>query len=342
MADLSKEIANFREKVYKYFESEEFKLYIKSLTNDYFMTNYFEVFKNYCLGGKCLRAYLVSLGYKLAGGVEEQNVFLASVAYEIFETSVLAHDDIIDQSALRRGIPSMYKRLGDNKVGEARAITMGDIGFFVCYHILSNMKVPSKIIYNTMCLQSEIFLKTCCGQIKDIDLGTLKTYTEADVIDMYKNKTAYYTIIGPLQLGATLGGANKNKLLMLKEIGLKLGVLFQAKDDIIGIFGEEKTTGKSNKSDIEEGKKTVLTAHFSLSAQKHEQALFNKFYGTKKKKSVQIIKELLTNSGSLDYANKVCENNYNEAVKLIKNSTFDATNKKKLSDFAKFIFDRQK
>ena len=342
MKDILKEISEYRDKIYSYFESEDFKNYVASVANEYFMNEYFESFKKYCLGGKCVRGYLVRLGYELAGGTSPDDVFFASVAYEIFEASVLAHDDIVDQSSLRRGIPSMHVALGKGEIGMARALTVADTGFFLCEHILKNLNLNKKIILDCITLQNEIFIKTCCGQLKDIDLSYLKNYTESDVLKMYEMKTAYYTIIGPLILGATLSGASKKLIESLKEIGLNLGLLFQTKDDIIGIFGDEKKIGKSNKADIIEGKKTILTSHFIVNAQAKDLAIFNKFYGTNKKKSSEIIKELFIKTSTLDYANKQCETFYEKTKELIKNSDFDKQGKAKLLNFSKFIYEREK
>lgn len=342
MKDIIKEITEYRNKIYDYFESEDFKKYVASVANDYFMEKYFETFKRYCLGGKCVRGYLVSLGYQLAGKTSSDDVFFASIAYEIFETSVLAHDDIVDQSPLRRGIPSMYLSLGNGELGKARALTVADTGFFISEHILKNLKLSNKLILECITLQNEIFIKTCCGQLKDIDLSNLTSYTEADVLKMYEMKTAYYTIIGPLMLGATLAGASKSVLENIKQIGLNLGLLFQTKDDVIGIFGDEKVIGKSNMSDIVEGKKTILTSHFIANADAKDLQIFKKVYGTNKKHASQIVKELFVKTSTLNYANKKCSEFYENAKKLIKQSDFEKNSKLKLLEFSKYIFEREK
>lgn len=174
-----------------------------------------EAFKTACMGGKRIRGVLVKLGYEIAtahlprGRAHlEGGILKIGAAYEIFHAAILAHDDIMDQSETRRGKPSLYK-----KVGTSEAITLGDLGFFLSFKIISSS------------LFASIAMETAIGQLLDLK----KTNPEVTA----KFKTAKYTIAGPLQLGATLAGAKGKLIRDLGEFGESLGIAFQMKDDIL-------------------------------------------------------------------------------------------------------------
>ncbi len=171
-------------------------------------------FKESCQGGKRIRGVLVKLGYEVGSSKFKvqssklKEVLRVSAAYEIFHAAILAHDDIMDQSPRRRNQPSLYK-----KVGVSEAITLGDLGFFLAMKIISNA------------LFVKIALDTAIGQLLDLK--------KANSLITARFKTAGYTIAGPLQLGASLAGANSKLLKLLGQFGEDLGIAFQIRDDIL-------------------------------------------------------------------------------------------------------------
>lgn len=183
-----------------------------------------------CKGGKRLRGELVILGYKIGNRQQATGKDIAKVAaaYEIMHSSILAHDDIIDQSPLRRGQPSLYKA-----VGMEQAITLADLGFFLAIRIISESKFPEKEKNEALKLFSQTMIQTAFGQMLDIQHG--------DVATVRKLKTAKYTVAGPLQLGAVLAGG---KLDLLDQFGTNLGIAFQIRDDILD--GEAKAQDLAN------------------------------------------------------------------------------------------------
>lgn len=170
-----------------------------------------------CYGGKRIRGNLVLLGYKLAAGKQNREVLKVAAAYEIMHSSILAHDDIIDQSFTRRGKPSLYK-----SVGIEQTITLADLGFFLAIRIIAESKFPEKLKNQALRIFSQTMVDTAIGQMLDIQKGDRAT--------IMRFKTAKYTVSGPLLLGATLAGG---KLDQLDQFGIYLGVAFQIKDDIL-------------------------------------------------------------------------------------------------------------
>lgn len=170
-----------------------------------------------CQGGKRIRGVLVNLGYQLAGGKKTDQILLVSAALEILHTSILIHDDIIDESELRRGQPSLFKT-----IGAYQALTAGDLGFFLAFKIISESSFSNK--NQALTILSKIMVDTVLGQLLDIQKQNPELIA--------KLKTAQYTILGPLTIGAILAG--KDELTRpLKIFGENLGIAYQIKDDIL-------------------------------------------------------------------------------------------------------------
>lgn len=247
--------------------------------NHSFMKKYIDAFNEHMNGGKRLRAFLVILGYNLAGRETDNDIITASLSYEFFQNGILMHDDIIDKSTLRRGRPSMYAALGNNQAGISKAICLGDVGIVAAYDALTLTNFDSSLKLRAVANQSKVFKITIAGELKDIELSYDDEYSLADILTMYEMKTSWYTFTGPLQLGAILGGGNETLLADLENLGRLMGIAFQIKDDITGIYGNVQDAGKSNLSDIEEGKKTVLTSYFRDKASDDEMKEFDSVYG---------------------------------------------------------------
>lgn len=189
-------------------ELQSFKKTIK----DKKLVSLFDQFVLSCSGGKRIRGVLVKIGYEIAGGKGSLEIYKAACAFEIFQTAILAHDDIIDQSPMRRGRPSLYK-----SVGTSQAITLADIGFFLANTLITDAKALN--FFN------RAMVNTGLGQLLDIN--------NSHSIQAYELKTAWYTFIAPLSLGAILGGADEKLLKDLEVFGKNLGVAYQIQDDIL-------------------------------------------------------------------------------------------------------------
>lgn len=173
-----------------------------------------------CKGGKRIRGALTMLGYEIAGNYSRDEIIKVAAAYEILHSAILAHDDIMDQSQIRRGKPSLHKR-----VGVSKAITLADYGFFLAMKIISESKFPDKYKNNALNLFAQVMMDTAVGQIMDLE--------GLDKIATAKLKTARYTISGPLKLGAILAGSKPDLLDKLDQFGENLGIAYQIQDDIL-------------------------------------------------------------------------------------------------------------
>lgn len=262
-------------------------------------------------GGKRLRGALVKLGYELAGGTPTLNISKPAAAFEIFQTAILAHDDIIDESPLRRGKPTIYKALGENHYAISQTICLGDLGFFLAEKLIEESNFPTERRVEALASFIETMLQTGLGQMLDVELPNIEARKkETDIMSVFRLKTARYTLVGPLHLGALLAGADDKMLGNLTRFGENLGVAFQIQDDILGVFGDEKTLGKSVTSDIEEGKVTLLYLYALENGGREE---LEEIYGGKVGvDGLEKARQIFIKTGALEYS----QNKAQELVKL--------------------------
>lgn len=342
------DINEYRNKLIEFLDSDTFNSLLKDVSDSSFQ-HYLDYFTNFVKSGKCMRGFLVKLGYDIATNFADtkvtNDILIASLCYEIFETAILAHDDIIDNSPLRRNRDSMFVALGNNHTGLSRAICMGDYGIMLSSFLIQFTTFDNETKLKAMKAQSEVYLKTVIGELKDVDITDERQFSEKNIMDMYYYKTALYSIIGPLSFGATLGNASSNLIKSIYEIGKYLGYSYQIKDDMLGIFSEFKDTGKTTMLDINEGKSTILVSMFMKFATNEDKASFLSCYGkggnTTSEDILNII-SLFEKYNILQKTEEVLKENIEFAYKKINESNISSNTQNELMDFATYLFTRKK
>ena len=202
------------------------------------------------LGGKRLRP-LLACAAAAAFTPEWQRALPVAVAVEIFHNFTLLHDDLMDRSPLRRGQETVYRRWGDNT-----AILSGDAMSIEAYAALS--EVEDKSLLSLLLPRfSQMALEVCVGQQYDMEFETRTTVRVEEYMEMIRLKTS--VLLGSsLELGALVGGATEEQARSLYEVGIQLGLAFQIQDDLLDVYGDEKTFGKPIGGDIINAKKTLL------------------------------------------------------------------------------------
>jgi geranylgeranyl pyrophosphate synthase len=297
-----------------------------------------------CENGKRLRGVLVRLGYNLVKK-ETDKIFFPAIAYEIFQTAILAHDDIIDRSPLRRGRPSLFMSLGGNHYGISQAISLGDLGLFLSNKIIADSDFETELKNAAMSSLINTQYKTCIGEILDIELPChLNNISCEDILAIYEYKTAYYTIIGPLQLGALLANGDEDLINKIEIFGKYLGIAFQIKDDILDIFGEKKYTGKATESDIEEGKITLLMFYANEKADIDQKKTLTQFYGKKNLQEHEIssIKDVFHKTKALEKCEEIIKEYSNKAKEQVDLMIIADDKKNMLYSLCDFLVDRKK
>ncbi len=226
-------------------------------------------------GGKRIRAALVDIGYQAAGGENRERILKPAIAMELLHAFFLVHDDIMDRSDLRRGQPTVHRvykskylkllkdsgHIDDEHFAESMAILAGDMCCAMAYRALTESDFPSAQLIRATQTMHTMVDETVVGQILDILTPIKGMVGENEVMKIHRFKTACYTFRGPLQLGMVFAGASDEKLETISQYAMPIGIAFQIKDDLLGVFGTEAEVGKSVTSDLEEGKETLLTVY---------------------------------------------------------------------------------
>ncbi|MGO1548724.1 MAG: polyprenyl synthetase family protein [Nesterenkonia sp.] len=230
-------------------------------------------------GGKKLRPVLAWIGWRAAGGGADQAaVERLGVALELFQAAALIHDDVIDRSATRRGRPSTHRRFsslhaqhgfaGDAEhFGTAAAILTGDLAlswaaeaFDLAEQLASAPSSSARGTFRTM--HTEVITGQYLDVLSEVaadDADEAAAAARARAVLTYKS--AKYSTEYPVTLGCSLTGADADLQAALARAALPVGVAFQLRDDLLGVFGDPATTGKPVGDDLREGKRTELVAY---------------------------------------------------------------------------------
>lgn len=308
-----------------------------------FIKSSLEELKRLSQGGKKVRGYLVKLGQILCGIDDDSYVDLAA-ALEIFQTAILIHDDIIDEADKRRGMETINAKY-EGHFGIAKGICIGDMGFFISYKIISELNINSDVKAEIMKIYARTVYNTVNGEITDVelplqDINYHKNMEEKIIYDIYVNKTAWYTIIGPLLIGASSVGIDKDKKEKIIEAGTNLGIAFQIKDDLLGLYSDVLILGKTL-NDIKEGKQTIIYKYAIDNANDKELDIIKKYYGSPNLtiEENKIITDLFEKIGAKANAEKLVEKYTNKGIKIMEE--LDLYNKDLFIDFAHYLLKRK-
>lgn len=230
----------------------------------------------FALQGKMIRGCLVPLGFALRGsGVSfteaPECAIQAGAAMELFQSGLLVHDDIMDRDLTRRGSPTIFRQYAEAAsrentadaahVGEALGICAGDVAYFLAFEILAGLEAAPEAHRAILSLCSRELAAVGIAQMQDVAWGAPgAAASDEEILKMYAHKTGRYSFSLPLMVGGLLAGASPALLGRLEEAGEAIGVLFQIRDDELGLFGDERELGKPVGSDVREGKKTLYYA----------------------------------------------------------------------------------
>ena len=220
-------------------------------------------------GGKRLRPAFVWWGYRAAAGHTDAEVLKPAGAVELLHTFALIHDDIMDRSATRRGLPAVHTALRDHHVdaglsgdpewfGVGGGILAGDMVFVWADMLFEAARLEHRAMARARRVFAQLRAEVMAGQYLDLRLSGLPAASEADSLRVSLLKSGRYTVTRPLQMGAALGGTDPDLDRTLSTFGDAVGVAFQLRDDVLGLLGDPDTTGKGSLEDIREGKRTML------------------------------------------------------------------------------------
>lgn len=233
----------------------------------------FDAARSSLSGGKRLRPAFAYWGWRAAGGnpTKAEQMMVAASAVELVHASALVHDDVMDDSASRRGGLAAHRAFSQLRrssvgpdsaalFGRSAAILLGDLLLSWSDELLGSSDLRAKALARGRVYFNRLRTEVVAGQYLDVLAQTSSRSTAADAMRVVRYKSAKYTVERPLQFGAAIAKADKGLLAALSSYGIPLGEAFQLRDDVLGVFGEERLTGKPSGDDIREGKRTLLMA----------------------------------------------------------------------------------
>jgi len=306
-------------------------------------------------GGKRIRPFLFYFSYRIFGGEQLEEIRSLSVALELIQAFALIHDDVMDKSILRRNqatihfsISQQYKDIIGSELashfGLSQAILLGDLVFAYAWELISlNRSFFQAENYSGFSsLFSKMLEEVIWGQQLDITASNFHLLDRKLHKKIMYYKSACYTIVRPLQLGAILSGIDTKTLSILEKIGRKIGMAFQAKDDILSLIGKEKIIGKSIDIDIKEKKITFPLVEAYYYSQENKN-IIEKIFKKKNlsRDDVVEIKTLLVNPKIVEKTSNFIKKNTQEAYPLVEQLPIDKKDKANFLSFLDYLTTRK-
>jgi len=298
-------------------------------------------------GGKRLRARFCHAGWRAvarfhdSGADETEALWDVCTALEIFQSAALVHDDLIDNSDTRRGRPAAHRALeashrtaawsGDAEAfGRASAILLGDLLVAWSDDLLESAldgqpharAVRSEYARMRRDVTTGQFLDIAEESAWSVNDGSLHAERALRVASL---KSARYSIEQPLVLGGALSGAAPDQMAALRRFGHPVGMAFQLRDDVLGVFGDASLTGKPTGDDLREGKRTVLVALTRQALDTSARNLLDEMLGDPDltPEQVSFLQATITESGALDRVEQMIADYAREADRALSGARLD-------------------
>jgi geranylgeranyl diphosphate synthase, type I len=290
----------------------------------------------------------------------EAMVGIAS-ALEMFHAAALVHDDLLDQSDTRRGQPAIHKRFeslhknshwagSKERFGIAGSVLVGDLMLGWSSEIFGNalLKAPSNEIALASRKEfSKMRVEVMAGQYLDIvEENAAITRPVEDAVGRANKvilyKSAKYSIEAPLLIGAAFAGANSEQLRQLSNFGVPLGMAFQLRDDVLGVFGDPAITGKPAGDDLREGKRTVLIGYTRETLSSSVGRLFDEMLSSRELTEEQIafLQQTIIGSGALEKVERTISELASNAMSALAGLGLDSTATAHLKTMAEKVINR--
>ena len=289
-------------------------------------------------GGKRIRPTLAFLCCNAVGG-NSQKIIKPAAIIELFHNFTLIHDDIEDNSDMRRGEPTLHKIYGIPV-----ALNSGDAFYTSIWQAILDLELKEKDKISLAKLYGSAFRRVVEGQGIELNWHIKNNFdiSENDYLNMISGKTA--ALLGlSCELGAYLGGANKSNTNSLKSAGEYLGFSFQIKDDVLNLTGDFEKYKKEIGGDISEGKRTLMIIHALKNANEQEKRFIKEILSSHSKNQDDLnrVISIIKDTGAIIYANKKAEEFKSKAFKII-NDLKDSQAKNALNQLAEYVINRER
>jgi geranylgeranyl diphosphate synthase type I len=316
-------------------------------------------------GGKRLRAAFCYWYYRAHGGSADDEAARTAVvrtgaALELFQAAALLHDDVMDASDTRRGLPTAHRAFEARhavagwagepaRFGTSAAILLGDLCLVGCQRELREAlePLPSTIVSDARALFDAMQTEVIVGQYLDVLVqaepwGVDPAADEQRARTVIRAKSARYSVEHPLALGAVLAGAGPDQVAAIRAAGLPLGEAFQLRDDVLGVFGDPEVTGKPAGDDLREGKRTVLMARTMAGVDPTQRELVASRLGDPAldADAVAALRAAIVASGALTAVESTIDALTTTALEALERTPLDEPGRSMLTDLARAAVDR--
>jgi geranylgeranyl diphosphate synthase, type I len=299
--------------------------------------------------GKRLRPAFCYWGWRAAGGGDCAQIHAAAAAIELLHASALVHDDVMDDSDTRRGRPSVHRRFaklhaaagwrgGADQFGTGAAILIGDLLLAWTDQLYQASGLPPEALRRGQPVLDSMRAEVICGQYLDLLEQSAGDGTVDSALRVVRYKSAKYTVERPLQLGVALAGPADPApvLAACAGYGLAVGVAFQLRDDLLGVFGDPAQTGKPAGDDLREGKRTVLVAIGRQRASAGQRELLDRFLGDRllDEDGAGQIRAILTQTGAVAECEQMIDSCVTEGLAALADAPVTGQARQALAELA--------
>jgi geranylgeranyl diphosphate synthase type I len=297
--------------------------------------------------GKRLRPAFCYWGWRAAGGEDRPQVHAAAAALELLHASALVHDDLIDASDIRRGQPSVHRRFAARHAeggwrgsadafGAGAAVLIGDLLMAWTDELFQASGLAPDALRRGQPVLDAMRSELVCGQYLDLLGQAAGDGTVADALRVVRYKSAKYTVERPLQLGAALAGACAPLATACAGYGIGVGVAFQLRDDVLGVFGDPSQTGKPAGGDLREGKRTVLVAIARERASAAQRGRLDRLLGDPllDEAGAEEIRSILTGTGAVAECELMIDSSVAEGLAALEHAPMTGEAKLALAELA--------
>jgi geranylgeranyl diphosphate synthase type I len=298
-------------------------------------------------GGKRLRPAFAYWGWRGAGGADCEAAMAAATSLELLQACALIHDDVMDGSDTRRGMPAVHRRFatlhrGNEWLGSPEgfglgaAVLLGDLCLSWADELLLTCGLPTDSLLRGKPVYDLMRTELMAGQYLDLLEQAMGGGSAERAMRVIRFKSAKYTIERPLHLGAALAGAPDELVVAYSGYGLPLGEAFQLRDDVLGVFGDPAQTGKPAGDDLREGKRTVLVATAVEAASPAQAALLRRHLGDPALDAtgVAALREVITDTGALAHVEALIGALTDQSLRALEHAEVEACARPVLHDLA--------
>ncbi|MDA2814142.1 polyprenyl synthetase family protein [Nocardiopsis sp. RSe5-2] len=296
-------------------------------------------------GGKRLRPAFCFWGWRGAGGSDAPEAYTAAASLELLQACALVHDDVIDNSDTRRGLPATHRRLAalhaeqgwsgsSEGFGQGAAILIGDLCLAWCDDMYQGSGLPPESLAAGRAAFDAMRTEVMAGQYLDMLEQVRGAESVEASLRVMHYKAAKYTVERPLHLGAALAGRGPELAPVYSAYGLPLGVAFQLRDDVLGVFGDPAQTGKPAGDDLREGKRTLLVAETLERAGEAAAAEFRSRLGDPglDDEAVSLMRTITEECGALEACERRIDDYVEQATRALESDLIEPEARSALAD----------